>query len=189
MEGKYLKELHSSKDTASERENSLRKELEQTVLKLNTEHKNELKKLQQEMKDKLKLLQQELEEKAQAEKGGIIKEKTSIILGLESECSVLKNKIETVENESKRLHSIVQESEKGLGLVTSDLDHLKQELQTTVEGWENTKKELINANGMSSKLQVMKRRQNLIEWHSDSTLVNTCTNINMMPITIQICAD
>lgn len=128
--------------------------MERTVLKLNTEHKNELQKLQEELQNKLITFQQELEGKSQQEKDLIIKEKTLVICELENQCNELKKKLDSVERESKRLYSIVEESEKGLGSATSNLDSLKQELEKTVSQLDSTKKELTNANNMSATLQV-----------------------------------
>ncbi|XP_048584473.1 protein FAM184A isoform X2 [Nematostella vectensis] len=153
IEGKYLKELNLSKESASERENKLKSELEETSKRLKAEHTSELETLHSEYKDKLRKLDVELKEQAQNEKATLLLEKSQAVSKIEKECDELKRKLNNIEVEAARLNSLVQESEKGLGSASSHIDSLKQSLNQTKDALEKTHQELQDTNERFQLLQ------------------------------------
>ena len=124
------------------------------MTRLKIDHDKALENLQLDFKTKLSAQEQELLKKSDQDREDLTLKKNRVIGELETECNELRIELNNVNKEVKRLEGVVQEGEKGLGSVSSQVSTLQLSLSQTRDKLQEAQNSLAEAHTKSRSFQV-----------------------------------
>ena len=124
------------------------------MTRLKIDHDKALENLQLDFKTKLSAQEQELLKKSDQDREDLTLKKNRVIGELETECNELRIELNNVNKEVKRLEGVVQEGEKGLGSVSSQVSTLQLSLSQTRDKLQEAQNSLAEAHTKSQSFQV-----------------------------------
>ena len=124
------------------------------MTRLKIDHDKALENLQLDFKTKLSAQEQELLKKSDQDREDLTLKKNRVIGELETECNESRIELNNVNKEVKRLEGVVQEGEKGLGSVSSQVSTLQLSLSQTRDKLQEAQNSLAEAHTKSRSFQV-----------------------------------